>query len=312
MKPENEKKKTSPDFSSWGRDVLKANEETAPSKPSRPEGGLYVVATPIGNLGDITLRALWVLRAADVVLCEDTRVSGALLKKYGISAPLLSCHEHNEASRIDDILGRLEKGAVVALVSDAGTPLLSDPGFRLVQACRARGQQVVSLPGASAALAALSCAGLPSDRFLFVGFLPSKNTARKNELAKWSEIQATLIFYESPQRLAATLAEMSLLLGSDRPAAVCREMTKLFEEVRAGTLAELAAFYGAQEEIKGEVVLLVAQGPEKEKLPEEAVEELLKKALEKMSLRDAAAFVAEATGLKKSALYHKALRIKTH
>jgi len=305
------KKKSLPDFSSWVRGLLKANEDDAASKPLCPESALYIVATPIGNLGDISLRALWVLQQADVILCEDTRVSGSMLHQYGIKKPLLSCHEHNEAERIQTVLDRLSKGEVLALISDAGTPMISDPGYRLVRACREAGQKIVSLPGASALLTALACAGLPSDRFLFVGFLPAKQSARRKELAALASTKATLVFYESPQRLAACLADMKEAFSGSRQAAIGRELTKLYEEMRLGSLEELAAFYKETDTPKGEIVILVEPDDSSSTaLSAEDVDALLSKALAKMSLRDAVAAVTEATGLKKSEIYQRALALQ--
>jgi len=307
------KKKTLPDFSSWVRGFFKANEEDAASKPLKPEPGLYIVATPIGNLGDITLRALWTLQQADLILCEDTRVSGSMLHQFGISKPLLPCHDHNETTRIHEICGRISQGEVIALISDAGTPMISDPGYKLAQACRAQGHAVISVPGASALLTALACAGLPTDRFLFVGFLPAKQVARQKEIAALAALRATLVFYESPQRVTDTLADLATHLSGTRHAAVGRELTKLYEEMRTGTLADLAAQFQAEEASpRGEFVILVAPDEaEEQSFAAEELDGFLQKALETMSLRDAVAAVTEATGLKKSDIYQRALTMKT-
>lgn len=303
------KKKSLPDFSSWVRGYPQGNEETDSSKQIKPEAGLYLVSTPIGNLGDITLRALWLLQKASLILCEDTRMSGMLLHAYDIRTPLLSCHEHNEEARITEVLARLDRGEAVALISDAGTPLLSDPGYRLVRACKEAGHLVIAAPGASALLTALVCAGLPTDRFLFAGFLPTKQKARRDALSGLASIKATLLFYESPQRLAATLTDMKVVFSGQRQAVVCRELTKLFEETREGSLEELAAYYETTGAPKGEIVILVAPNLAPSSVfSEEDVETLLRNALQKMSVRDATAFVAEETGLKKKDLYRRALK----
>ncbi len=297
-----------PDFSFWVRESLQAIEDCPASKPLRLAPGLYVTATPIGNLGDISLRALWVLKNADLILCEDTRVSGALLRAYGLQKPLLSCHDHNEEARAQKVLAALAEGKVLALISDAGTPTLSDPGYKLVRACRAAGYPVIPLPGASALLAALTSAGLPTNCFFFAGFLPSKQAARRKDLRELASLPATLIFYESPQRLAATLADLAKIFSPKREAAVCRELTKFFEETRRDSLPALAAFYEKAPTPKGEIVLLV--GPPEEKdgaSSHEGLDSLLRSALEKMTLRDAVAAVAEATGAAKSEVYKRAL-----
>lgn len=223
--------------------------------------GLYVVATPIGNLKDITLRALETLAAADLVLCEDTRHSATLLEQYGIRTPRQALHEHNERERISDILRQLADGRRIALISDAGTPLVSDPGFPLVRAVREAGLPVFAAPGASALLAALSVAGLPTDSFAFHGFLPPKLEARETSLRTLAPRRETLVFYESPRRLGETLAAMARQFGDDRPAAVALELTKRFERVERGTLSELAARYG-EGETKGEAVIVVGGASE--------------------------------------------------
>ncbi len=306
--PQERKKRSLPDFSLWIRGEAEVSEEEAPSKPSRPEGGLYIVSTPIGNLGDITLRALWTLERSDLILCEDTRKTGLLLEKFGIKVPLLSCHDHNESSRIHDLSSRLKKGQIISLVSDAGTPTISDPGYLLVRACRKEGLPVFAVPGASALLSALACAGLPTDRFLFVGFLPPKTIGRKKKLLELSSFDSTMIFYEAPSRLAQTLADMAVVFAFSREIVVCRELTKLFEEVRSGSLPEMAAAYENFDEVKGEFVLLL--GPARqEATAEKDIASLLQQALEKMSLRDAVAAVSSATGAKKSLVYQKALAL---
>lgn len=270
--------------------------------------GLYVVATPIGNLRDITLRALEVLRAADLVLCEDTRVTRKLLERHHLSPKLLAYHDHNAASVRPRVLAELEKGSAVALVSDAGTPLVSDPGFKLVEAAIAAGHRIFPIPGASAALAALVSAGLPSDRFFFEGFLPPKSGARKTRLAELRAIPASLIFYESGPRLADSLADMALALGA-RDAAVCRELTKAFEEIRRGALATLASHYEEAGAPKGEIVIVVGP-PGAESEPDSAdIDRKIAAAMEKLSLKDAASAVAADTGLPRKEIYARALAL---
>ncbi len=302
------KQKSSPDYSAWVRCLVEASGEEAASKPRNLAPGLYVVATPIGNRGDISLRALHTLAEADVVACEDTRVTGALLHGYGLKKPLLSYHDHNAAERLPELLARLGAGEAVALVSDAGTPLISDPGYKLVQACRAAGHDVVAVPGASALLTALASCGLPTDRFLFAGFLPPKKTARQKELAELAGIPATLVFYESAPRLGATLADMAAVLGGGRHAAVARELTKLFEDMRTATLAELAGQYAEEDTPKGEIVIVVGPPDAAEAaLPD--IDALLVQALATQTLRDAVAAVTAATGAKKSEVYQRALAL---
>ena len=268
---------------------------------------MHVVATPIGNLGDITLRALWVLRGADRILCEDTRVTARLLSRYGIAATLEPYHDHNADRVRPAILGRLRRGEKLALVSDAGTPLVSDPGYRLVRDVLAEGLPVTTAPGPSAAIAALTLSGLPPDCFLFAGFLPPRQAARRAALAEWCGLAATLIFYDGPSRLAAARADMADILG-DREAAVARELTKLHEETRRGRLATLAVHYREAGKPRGEIVIVV--GPPDTapaELTEAELDRRLDAALARLSLRDAAALVAEETGLPRRDLYRRAL-----
>lgn len=269
--------------------------------------GLYVVATPIGNLADITLRALDVLKRADLVACEDTRVTGKLLQHYGIRAPLLRYDDHSSDAARAALLERLRAGERIALVSDAGTPLVSDPGYKLLRAAAAAGVAIIPIPGASAALAALQVSALPPDRFLFAGFLPPKSAARRKAVAALASVPATLVFYETGPRLAASLADLAAELGP-RPAAMARELTKLFEEVRRGTLAELAAHYRDAPPPKGEIALVVGP-PAEEAANESDVDALLARALEVMSVRDAAASVAEASGQPRKDVYRRALAL---
>jgi len=269
--------------------------------------GLYIVATPIGNARDITLRALDLLRSADLIAAEDTRVTAKLLAIHGIKTPCLAYHDHNAERQRPKLMERLKSGAIVAQVTDAGTPLVSDPGLRLVQAAVAEGVPVTTLPGPSAVLAGLVLAGLPSDRFFFQGFLPQKKGARKKALDEIKAVPATLVFLESAKRLAASLVDMADVLGV-RDGAVLRELTKKFEEVRRGTLAELAAHYKEAGAPLGEVVVVV--GPETGEvavLDDEALGALIDTALASMSVRDAAAHVTAITGMKKKDVYARTL-----
>ena len=272
--------------------------------------GLHVVATPIGNLKDISFRALSTLAAADLVLAEDTRVSRHLLAHYGISTPLQAYHEHNAAEMRPKIMERLRSGQALALISDAGTPLVSDPGFKLVESAVAEGFSVVPIPGPSAVLAALVAAGLPTDRFFFEGFLPPKATARRERLARLGSIPATLVFFESPRRLADMLADAASLFG-DRPAAVARELTKLFETVKRGTLPALAADYAVVPTPKGEIVVLI--GPPAEDVQpvigETDLDDRLRVQLARLSIKDAASIVAEDTGLPRRQVYARAVAL---
>jgi 16S rRNA (cytidine1402-2'-O)-methyltransferase len=271
--------------------------------------GLYVTATPIGNLADVTLRALSVLASADLVLCEDTRITRRLLDRYGLKPRLLAYHEHNAASVRPRVLARLDAGESIALVSDAGTPLVSDPGYKLVQAAVQAGHKVFPVPGASAAIAALVTADLPTDRFFFEGFLPAKAGQRKTRIAELAEIPATLVLYETGPRLADSLVDLANGLG-ERQAAVCRELTKAFEEVRRGTLFELASHYKKTGAPKGEIVIVT--GPpsaDAATLSQDAIDSKLKSALRKMSVKDAADMIAEESGMKRREVYQRALAL---
>ena len=270
--------------------------------------GLHIVATPIGNLGDITLRALEALAGADLIACEDTRVTRKLLDRYAIATPLTPYHEHNAAKTRPVLLRRLADGAAIALVSDAGTPLISDPGFKLVRAAAEAGHAVTALPGASALLTALTVAGLPTDQFLFTGFLPPKAAARRARIAELNRIPATLVLFETGPRIAATLADLAAGLGRKREAAVCRELTKLHEEIRRGDLATLAQAY-ADHEPRGEIVLVIAPPPAVEQISVADTETLLREALGRVSLKDAVAEVADATGLPRRDIYQRALAL---
>ena len=268
--------------------------------------GLYLVATPIGNLGDITLRALETLAGADVIACEDTRVTRKLTERYGITTPLTAYHEHNAAEARPKLLSRLVEGQSIALVSDAGTPLISDPGYKLVRAAREAGHQVTALPGASAVLAALTVSGLPTDRFLFEGFLPPKQAARQKRIAALANIPATLVLFEGGSRLASTLADLAAILGP-RTAAICRELTKLHEEVRYENLDALARLYANGAETRGEIVVLVSP-PTEDQRPDD-IDALLKRALSRVSVKDAVGEVAVATGRPRREIYQRALSL---
>jgi 16S rRNA (cytidine1402-2'-O)-methyltransferase len=291
-----------------GASAAAENAAWAPDYALAP--GLHLVATPIGNLGDITLRALWVLRHVDRILCEDTRVTARLLARYGIDMPLDPYHEHNAERVRPAILAALRAGATLALVSDAGTPLVSDPGYKLVRAALAEDLPVSAAPGPSAALTALILSGLPPDRFLFVGFLPPRSAGRRRALAQWTTLAATLIFFEAPSRLAAALTDMAEHFG-DRPAAVARELTKRHEEVRRGRLAALARHYREAGAPRGEAVVVV--GPPERAVAVVAEAELdarLLALLAQHSLRDAAAELAAETGIGRRAIYERGLALQ--
>lgn len=269
--------------------------------------GLYVVATPIGNLADITLRALSTLARADVIYCEDTRHSRTLLAHYAITRPLKPYHEHNAKAERPRVLAELAAGRAVALISDAGTPLVSDPGYKLVREAADAGHAVTCIPGASALTTALAVAGLPTDTVLFAGFLPSRSAARRTRVADLKAIPATLVFFEAPSRLAGCLADLAQVLGP-REAAVARELTKLHEEARRGALADLAS-WAAQTEPRGEMVILVAPGSE-QALTDAEVEARLRSLLEDMSVRDAAKAAADTLCIPKARAYDLALALK--
>jgi 16S rRNA (cytidine1402-2'-O)-methyltransferase len=278
--------------------------------PSPPlEAGLYVVATPIGNLRDITLRALDILAAASRVYAEDTRVARKLLDAYGLKPKLGSYHEHNAAAAREEILAALDAGDSVALISDAGTPLVSDPGYKLVRAAIEAGHRVLPIPGASAAIAGLVASGLPADRFLFAGFLPSKGRARRQVLGELAHIDASLILFETGPRLAESLADMAAVLGP-RPAAVARELTKFFEETRRETLDVLARHYADAGAPKGEIVVIVAPPLDAPQASDEALDRYLADALERMSVKEAALAAAADLGVPRNRAYRRALGLR--
>jgi len=275
-------------------------------------GALYVVATPIGNLQDITRRALDVLESVSLVAAEDTRHSRKLLAHYGIGTPMLALHEHNERTATGGLLRRLEAGADIALVSDAGTPLISDPGFHLVRTVREAGLQVVPVPGPSALTAALSVAGLPTDRFTFEGFLPVKQAARRQRLLELKDTTVTLVFYESSHRIQASLGDILAVFGADREATLARELTKTFETIRQACLAELHAWLTADSnQQKGEFVILVhgAAKPDATAI-DAATERILAVLMAELPLRQAASLTAQISGLGKNVLYEHALWLK--
>src|SRR5215510_8188379 len=267
--------------------------------------GLYLIATPIGNLGDITLRALELLAGVDVIACEDTRVTRKLTERYGIATTLTPYHEHNAAQARPKLLARLADGQSVALVSDAGTPLISDPGYKLVRAATEAGHAVSAIPGPSSVLAALSVAGLPTDRFFFEGFLPAKQAARQKRVAALAGIPATVVLFEAGSRIAGTLADLAAAFGK-RAAATCRELTKLHEEVRRGDLETLARDYAAGAELRGEFVVVVAP-PADDDGTSDNVDELLLQALRRVSVKDAVGEVALVTGRPRREVYQRAL-----
>ena len=270
--------------------------------------GLHLVATPIGNLGDITIRALETLAGVDIIACEDTRMTRRLTERYGISALLKPYHEHNAAQARPVILQKLAQGASIALVSDAGTPLISDPGFKLVREVCAAGHAVIALPGPSSVLAALCVAALPTDRFFFEGFLPSRGTARRARLTELSRIDATLVMFDSGNRVQDTLADLAGIMGT-RDAAICREMTKLHEEILRGAVSELAVEADTLE-TRGEFVLVIGPPASRAQvLTEEALDDLLRGSLQRDSVKDAVAHAVELSGRPRREIYARALEL---
>jgi 16S rRNA (cytidine1402-2'-O)-methyltransferase len=274
-----------------------------------PEPALYLVATPIGNLGDITLRGLEIIAGADRLACEDTRVTAKLLQRFAIKRRMTPYHEHNAEEAGAALLADLAAGRSVALVSDAGTPLVSDPGYRLVQQAVEAGIAVVPIPGASAVLAALCASGLPSDAFFFAGFLPQKEQARAARLQELARVPGSLVFFEAPHRIAASLAAMAAALG-DRPAAVCRELTKAYETVYRGTLPELAEKFAVREQVRGEIVVCIAPPPAEATASGADADAILAGLLAEMKPAQAAQEAARLTGLPRRELYQRALEIK--
>lgn len=274
-------------------------------------GGLYITATPIGNLKDITIRAVQVLQAADLIACEDTRVTSKLLSVIGARAKTVAYHDHSGERDRERIMDALRAGQAVALVSDAGTPMISDPGYRLVSHVRSEGLPVHTLPGPCAAIAALTLAGLPTDRFVFAGFPPSKSAARQTWYRDFKRGRSTLVVYESGRRLASSLADALTVFG-DRQISVSREISKKFEETRTGSLTDLCVAYSAEDAPRGELVIVIASDPEAEAVAQSNIdsEGMLKKALVYMRTKDAAALIADLTGLKKRDLYQQALFIE--
>ncbi len=269
------------------------------------EAGLYIVATPIGNLSDISLRALKTLAGADIIACEDTRTSGKLLSHFGIKTRKIPYHEHNAQKAGPKLIAALKEGKTVALISDAGTPLVSDPGYKLVNQARDAGIKVIPIPGASAPLAALVASGLQTDSFIFAGFLPTKTVARKNTLKEYADHASTLIFFESPNRLQECLADMISIFGEKREAAICRELTKLHEEISNASLAELSQLY-ENRKVKGEIVIIVGAKSSEDKID---IDALLTELMETMSVSRAASEAANLSGRAKRDLYQRALKL---
>ena len=285
------------------------NREKETQNPVTLRGGLYIVATPIGNLRDITLRALDTLKSVDLILCEDTRVTRKLLNAYQISAKVQVYNDHSQDNKRNSIIDIIEGGKSVALLSDAGMPLISDPGFKLVRECQEHGIYVTSLPGANAPLAALQLSAMPSDKFCFLGFMPAKSRARQKLLAQWVDVKATLIAFETAPRLISCLEDIQSAIG-DRHVAVVREITKLYEEVKKDSADNLIQYYRENGAPRGEIVLVIAPAEDKE-ISEGDIKEMLGEALETMKVKAAANHVAELTGAKKSDLYGMALEIKS-
>ena len=271
---------------------------------------LFVVATPIGHLDDMTYRAVDVLKSVKVIAAEDTRTSAQLLKHFNIQTPLTACHDHNESNKIDILIQRLLKGEDMALISDAGTPLISDPGFKLVRAAQEHGIRVIPVPGACAAIAALSSVGLPSDRFSFEGFLSSKQTQRLASLEKLKDETQTLIFYEAPHRILDSVGDMAKVFGADRPVGFAREITKTFETIKKMTLGELVEFIANDHhQQKGEIVLVVGGATTEKDMEQEKLDQLLTRLLKDLSVKAASQLAADLTGIKKKIAYQRALEL---
>lgn len=272
------------------------------------KSGLYLVATPIGNLRDISLRALDILSSVDLVACEDTRVTGKLLSYYGIKVKLCSYNDHSSEKQRNFILSKISNGEAVAVVSDAGMPLISDPGYKLVREAQKEDIYITSVPGANSPLTALQLSGLPSDKFCFLGFLPSKEAARRKILEKWKNIDASLIVFESGARLIDSLLDMHFVFGN-RKCVVARELTKMFEEIKRGDIDSLAKYYSKNGAPKGEIVIIV-DGVQAKEFSVQEIDEMLKNALKTMKVKEAATFVANETAISKKELYKRALAIK--
>lgn len=271
---------------------------------------LFVVATPIGHLDDMTFRAIDILKSVSIVAAEDTRQSAQLFKHYNISTPLTACHDHNESNKIEQLIETLQSGKNVALISDAGTPLISDPGFKLVRAAQEHGIRVTPVPGACAAIAALSAVGLPSDRFSFEGFLSSKSSQRINQLEKLKDETQTLIFYEAPHRILDCVKDMAAIFGEDRPVGFASEITKTFETIKKMTLKELVTFIEKDHhQQKGEIVLVVGGNPEHKDLDQKKMDQLLTRLLQDLSVKAASQLAADLTGVKKKVTYQRALEL---
>ena len=283
---------------------IAASAFVAPQLPA----GLYLVATPIGNLGDMSLRALETLAGADLIACEDTRVSRKLLDHYGIATAVAPYHDHNAAVARPKLLARIAGGGSVALISDAGTPLISDPGYKLVREARGAGMTVTAVPGASSVLAALVSSGLPTDRFFFEGFLPPKATQRRARLAELSRIPASIVVFETGPRIADALSDLASSFGG-REAAICRELTKLHEEVRRDSLPVLAAYYGGEAETRGEFVIVIAPPEDKPQTSAGDIDDLIRAALTRVSVKEAVGEVVAATGLPRREIYQRALEL---
>ena len=273
---------------------------------------LFVVATPIGHLDDMTFRSIEVLKSVSVIAAEDTRQSAQLLKHYNISTPLTACHDHNESNKIDILIEKLKSGQNIALVSDAGTPLISDPGFKLVRAAQENGIRVIPVPGACAAIAALSAVGLPSDRFSFEGFLSSKQSQRLIQLEKLKHESQTMIIYEAPHRILDSVKDMADVFGADRPVGFAREITKTFETIKKMALGELVTFIEKdRNQQKGEIVLVIGGAPDAkdQDVEQEKLDQLLNRLLQDLSVKAASQLAADLTGIKKKIAYQRALEL---
>ncbi|AXY59537.1 16S rRNA (cytidine(1402)-2'-O)-methyltransferase [Acinetobacter sp. WCHAc010052] len=271
---------------------------------------LFVVSTPIGHLDDITYRAVEVLKSVQIIAAEDTRTSAQLLKHFNISTPLTACHDHNESNKTDQLIQRILNGENMALISDAGTPLISDPGFKLVRAAQQHQIRVVPVPGACAAIAALSSVGLPSDRFSFEGFLPSRQSQRVATLEKLKDETQTLIFYEAPHRILECVKDMATVFGAERPVGFAREITKTFETIKKMSLSELVSFIeNDHHQQKGEIVLVIGGSTEQKDLEQEALDKLLLRLLQDLSVKAASQLAADLTGIKKKVAYQRALEL---